>query len=157
MKTRRPLFTPVVLALLVWVTGGLVWGGTPAFANTLVVPISGTVDGLPESVSLSGTAEIRSALVTNDPGTPPDVILRIKLLDVSGPGQSGTTYIAPAENIIVRPLGPTDFIEMVFPFFPSGSGGHLKARSGRVTFTLGFDVQTGDLTGVTASLRAPSF
>ncbi len=153
MKTRRPLVTPAVLALLVGVVGGLVWGDAPALANTLVVPISGTIDGLPEAVELSGSAEVSSTLVPiEEPGTPRDVIVRLKLVQVSGPGLvTGKEYVAPGENILVRPLTATDVLEVTFPFHPGGSGGHLKARTARVAFTLSFDTATGDITRVTTS------
>jgi len=77
-----------VLALLIGILGGLAWGTTAALAApTVVVPISGTVDGLPESVYFSGIAEITTTLMTDpDLRTPPGVMLSIDLHNVVGQG-----------------------------------------------------------------------
>jgi len=47
--------------------GGLLGGTTAALAaSSVAIPISGTVDGVPESVSVSGLARITSTLVKTD-------------------------------------------------------------------------------------------
>ena len=156
MKMRQRFFTPVVLSLLVGIAGGLVSGGTSALAatTTLVIPIAGTVDGLPESVSLSGKVQIQSRMVTDpDFGTPPAVILSIDFLVVSGRGLStGTRYVASGEQHLRRTLVPSDLVEITFPFFPQGARGAAQARPGLASFTMSFDVTTGRLTGATGSV-----
>lgn len=163
MKTRRLLFTPVVLALLVEVLGGLVWGSTPALAaaptTTLNIPIAGTVTYGPESVALSGRALIRTIPVT-DPtfGGPPGVVLSVNLLTVTGVGLStGTRFVATGENNLTRLFRPADTIEVTFPFFPVGTRGTTSARSGLVTFNLTFDGISGALTGAIGNVTTPVF
>ena len=163
MKTRRLLCTPVVLALLLGAVGSLLWRGTPALAaapaSNLIVPIVGTLDGLPESVSLTGQAQIRSTLVSDpDFGTPPSVNLSIRLLNMSGVGLStGARYVAKGEIGVMRLLVPSGVVEVTFPFTPVGATGIASARSGLATFTLTFDINNGSLKGATASLSSPNF
>src|SRR5437867_12437847 len=81
MKMRRPMLARVVLSLLVAMLGGLL-GGTSALADSsIAIAISGTVDGSPESVYVSGLAQITSTLVKTDPkfNHPPRVILSFDL------------------------------------------------------------------------------
>ena len=67
METRRPLLARGALCLLVAMLGGLLGGTTAALAaSSVAIPISGTVDGVPESVSVSGLARITSTLVKTD-------------------------------------------------------------------------------------------
>ena len=62
MNRRRSSFTPIALSLLIVCAA---WGAPPALAASTVVPISGTVDGVPESVYFSGLAEITTTLMTD--------------------------------------------------------------------------------------------
>ena len=67
METRRPLLARGALCLLAAMLGGLLGGTTAALAaSSVAIPISGTVDGVPESVSVSGLARITSTLVKTD-------------------------------------------------------------------------------------------
>lgn len=162
MNRRRPLFSPVVLSLLVGIMGGLVWEGAsalPASANTLLIPFGGTVDGLPESVSFSGLAQIKSRLVLDpDFGRPPAVVLSIDYHSVSGQGLStGATYVTSDNNELIRPLVASDVIELTFPFYPNAPGGILSARSGLASFSLKFDVRTGNITDGTVTITTPNF
>ncbi len=157
MKMRQRYFTPVVLSLLVGIGGALVSGGTSALAGTttLVIPIAGTVDGLPESVSLSGKVQIQSRMVTDpDFGTPPAVILSIDFLSVFGQGLStGARYVVAGEQVLRRMLAPSDLVELTFAFFPQGPDGALLARPALASFSMSFDVTTGNLTGATGSVN----
>jgi hypothetical protein len=163
MKTHRPLFTPIVLAFIVGILGGLIWGDTSAIAaaptTTLVIPIAGTVAGGPESVALSGQTLIRSTFVA-DPtfGAPPGVVLSVNLVGVTGVGIStGARYLATGENSLTRLFRPADKIEVTFPFFPVGPKGTASARSALATFNLTFDTISGALTGATGSVTTPNF
>ena len=160
MNMRRPVLARVVLSLLVAMLGGLL-GGTSALADSSVaVAISGTVDGSPESVYLSGLAQITSAFVKTDPkfNHPPRVILTIDLHNVSGRGlATGATYVTTGQDEMLRRLVASDLIEMTFPFYASGPGGSASARTGLASFRLNFNVTTGALTGGTGTVNTPSF
>jgi hypothetical protein len=126
--------------------------GAPATATTsAAVAISGTVSGLPESVSLSGKATIESRVVWSErnPADPATVTLDINLSGLSGKGSSsGAKYITAAREISVRRLTATDLVEISFLFYRSGTTGLSDGRTGVVTFSLAHDVNTGVLTGV---------
>jgi len=160
MKTRRPLFTAVVLSLMVGIAGGLAGGSSPAHAivsiassgmNTILY--AGTVNGPPESVFLAGLAQIRFVVVRDpDFGKPPAVRLDIDLSNVFGVGlTTGTRYVTSGRQNLIRPLVATDVVDITFPFFPSGPGGFALARQALASFTVTYDVSTGRVTSATAS------
>lgn len=126
--------------------------GAPATATTnAVVAISGTVSGLPESVSLSGKATIESRVVWSErnPADPATVTLDINLSGLSGKGaSSGKKYVTAAREISVRRLAATDLVEISFLFYASTTNGLSGGRTGVATFSLAHDVNTGVLTGV---------
>jgi len=159
METRRPLLTRGALYLLVAMLGGVL--AAPAGARTassVAIPISGTVDGLPEGVTVSGLARITSTLVKTDAKFhhPPRVILDFDLHHVSGTGIStGTHYVTRSRDELLRPLVASDVIEVTFPLQPSGPKGFTAARAGLASFTLSFDVNTGALTGGTGTVSTP--
>jgi hypothetical protein len=162
MKTRRPLFT-VVLLLLAGM-GALAWG-IPAFAQisisaggatasttpgALSVAISGTVDGLPESVYISGLALISSKPVKDPDFGSKNVIVAIDL-NVSAVGvKTGTKYVSDGQDSLVRQMALSDTVQITFPFYKSASG-PAAARSAFVSFTLNYDT-SGTLKSATAGL-----
>ena len=160
MNMRRPLLARVLLSLLVAMLGGLL-GGTSALADSAVtIAISGTVDGSPESVYLSGLAQVTSAFVKTDPkfNHPPRVILSIDLHNVSGRGlATGATYVTTGQDELLRPLVASDLVEVTFPFYTSGPRGSASARTGLASFRLNFNVTTGALTGGTGTVNTPRF
>src|SRR5438445_13662110 len=82
METRRPLLASGALCLLVAMLGGLLGGTTAALAaSSVAIPISGKVDGVLESVSVSGLARITSTLVKTVERFPyaPRVLLGVDL------------------------------------------------------------------------------
>jgi len=165
MKMRRLLITPVVLSFFVAVLAGLAWwAGAPASAattNTVLIPVSGTVTGLPENVAFSGQARVSSDLVldTSRFATPPHVLLTIDLSNVSGTGSStGAKYVAGGSGTDVRrPLVSTDVVEITFPFSGGTTMSMSSARSGVVSFALSFDLNTGAITKGTGTVAAPNF
>src|SRR5881397_673295 len=160
MKTRRPLFPRVVIPLLVAMLGGLLGGPSARADSSVAIAISGTVDGSPESVYVSGLAQITSTLVKTDPtfNHPPRVILSIDLHNVTGKGLStGATYVTKAQDEVLRPLAPSDLVAIAFPFYPNTAVGFRSARAGLASFNLSFDVTTGNITGGTATVSTPSF
>jgi len=160
METRRPVLARVVLSLLVAMLGGLL-GGTSALADSsIAIAISGTVDGSPESVYVSGLAQITSTLVKTDPkfNHPPRVILSFDLHNVSGKGLStGAMYVTKTQDDMLRVLAPSDVVAITFPFYPNTAIGFRSARAGLASFKLSFDVTTGAIIGGTATVSTPSF
>ena len=152
MEPRRPY-------LLVAMLAGLLATTTAArAASPVTIPISGTVDGSPERVAVSGLARITSTLVKSDAKFhhPPRVILDFDLRGVSGTGISTRTrYVTRGRDELLRLLVPSDVIEVTFPLQPHTRKGFTEARSALASFTLSFDVNTGALTGGTGTISAP--
>jgi hypothetical protein len=161
MKMRRPLIVRVALSLLVAMVGGVLGGGTSALAaSSVTIAISGTVDGLPESVYLFGLAQITSTYVKSNAkfGHPPRVIVSIDLHDVSGQGlTTGARYVSTGQDELTRRLVASDAVAIMFPFYPNGADEVTSARVGLASFTLNFDLTTGALTGGTATVSTPDF
>ena len=159
MQTSRPLSGRGASYLLVAMLGGLPATTTAALAaSSVAIPISGTVDGLPERVSVSGRARITSTLVKTDPKYhhPPRVILGFDLDKMSGRGVStGTRYVTRSRDEMLRPLVASDVVEITFPLQPRVAKGFTAARAALASFTLNFDVNTGALTGGTGTISTP--
>ena len=159
METRRPSLARGALCLLVAMLGGLLGGATAALAaSSVAIPISGTVDGVPESVSVTGLARITSTLVKTDARFhhPPRVILGFDLHNVSGTGVStGARYVTRSRDEMLRRLVASDVVEITFPLQPNVAKAFTAARAGLASFTLSFDVNTGALTGGTATVSTP--
>jgi len=168
MKIRRLPVGAVVLSLFAVVLSGLLWwAGTPAraaFAPTVVlIPVSGTVSGQPESVRFSGQARVSSELVLDTsrtrPPHPPSVILIVDLSGVSGTGSSSEARYAVGGDgtTVFRQLASTDTIQIPFPFTRGTSMGTSSVRTGVASFALSFDTNTGAITKGTATVAAPNF
>ena len=159
METRRPLLARWALCLLAAMLGGLLGGTTAALAaSSVAIPISGTVDGSPEGVSVSGLAHIHSSLVKIDRKFhhAPRVILAFDLHNVSGTGLStGARYVGRSRDEVIRPLVASDVVEITFPLQPKGTSGSTAARAGLASFALTFDVNSGAVTGGTATVSTP--
>lgn len=126
----------------------------PATAtSSATVNISGTVSGLPESVSLSGRAQISSRAVWSERNTaePAAVTLDIDLSGLSGKGStSGAKYVTAAREIALRRLSASDLVEITFSF--QRADGSSGPRPGIATFSLLYDVTTGVLTNATGRI-----
>jgi len=171
MKIRRLSVGAVVLSLFAVVLSGLLWwAGTPARAaltpTIALIPVSGTVRGLPENVAFSGQAQVSSELVldTSKFNLPPAVILTVDLSGLSGTGSSsGARYTAGGNGTSAyRRLFSTDTVEITFPFsrgttMSVSSTGMSSVRSGVASFALSFDTNTGAITKGTATITAPYF
>jgi hypothetical protein len=167
MKTRRTLSTPAFLTALVPASIGLVSAAALAQSavarNSLVptstvVDISGTVTGSPESVVFTGPVEVSTRPASGRiAGARAHVVVTIDLRQLSGRGLStGTTYVSPGQANLTRVFGPSDLIEVTFPFFPSGGPPGSPVRTGVLTFALAYDVTTGALTAAVATVAAPN-
>lgn len=167
MKMRWTRITPVALSLLVAL--GLAWraGVPPAHAagvvdglSTARVQIQGTVGGKPESVAFSGEARIEARLSRSlvKPSSTPTLVLYVDLSSVTGVGSAtNTRYVISGPEIVQLPLAASDLVEVVFPFFESGTTGVSSPRSGVASFELSFDVVTGAITAATARVASPRF
>jgi hypothetical protein len=156
METHRRTSAVFILSLLAAILV-MTRADVPAaaLATTVTVPIAGTVDGGPESVSLSGSIRITSTFVADPLLDAPRERLAIKVVNVSGVGlTTGAKYIATGESNLVRRLALLDQFEIMVPFFPAARG-PLSARSAMASLTLRFDLTTGALTKATARLSAP--
>jgi len=156
MRTRRTKSAALVVSFfaVLSLAGS---GGAPAatLTTSMTVPISGTVDGGPESVSLSGSLSIVTTFVTDPLLTVPKELLTIKVVNVSGVGlTSGATYIATGEDRLTRTLALTDHLDIMFPFYRA-SIGPRSAQSAMASITLRFDLVTGTLTAATAAFSSP--
>jgi hypothetical protein len=167
MKTRHALSTSAFLTALVLASVGLVSAAALAraavAANALlpsatVVAISGTVTGSPESVVFTGPVEVSTRPAAGRiAGARAHVVVTIDLRQLSGRGLStGTAYVSPGQANLTRVFGPSDWIELSFPFFPSGGLPGSPARTGVLTFALAYDVTTGALTAAVATVAAPN-
>jgi len=160
METRRSLLARGLFFLGVAKLGGLLGAITAAAraVPSVAIPFSGTVSGGPESVRVSGLVRITSTLVKTDArfNHPRRVILAFDLNNVSGTGLStGTRYVARSRDEVMRPLVATDVVEIGFPLQPKVARGFTAARGGLASFRLSFDVNTGALTGGTATVGTP--
>lgn len=158
--TNSRMLDVVVLSLLVAIAGGLAGGGTAAVAapsiassSTTTVAYSGTVQGKPEDVYLSGPVQISTVVVTDpDFGKPPKVIVSIDFTNVTGQGlKTGTRYVAGGNQVLTRPFANPDVVKVVFPFYARGTNGTAGARSAFATFTLNYDTATLTSSGASAS------
>src|SRR5438445_13640797 len=105
MKMHRPVLARAVLSLLVAMLGGLLGGSSAVADSSVAIAISGTVDGTPESVYVSGLAQITSSLLKTDPkfNHPPRVILPIGRHNVTRKGlTTGTTYVTKGRCGLLR-------------------------------------------------------
>ena len=84
------------------------------------------------------------------------MILGFDLHNVSGTGVStGGRYVTRSRDEMLRRLVASDVVEITFPLQPKGTNGSTAARAGLASFTLSFDVNTGALTGGTATVSTP--
>lgn len=156
MKSRQSRATLFVLSSVV-VLAAFGSGDVPAAAieTSLTIPISGTVDGGAESVSLSGSVRIVSTVVADTTLATPKERLVVTLVGVSGVGLvSGAKYVATGEDRLVRQLSVSDHIDVLFPFYRT-SPGPGSARSGMASITLTFDLLSQSLKGATGTLGSP--
>src|ERR1051325_4563994 len=113
MKTRRHTALVVLSLLAAIVLAGSGDAPAAALATRLAIPIPGTGDGAPESVSLSGTLQIVSTVIIDPLLSAPRSRMAVTLVDVTGTGlTSGLTYVAVGENRLLRRLVPSDHVDL---------------------------------------------
>lgn len=173
IKTRRRLFSPNVVTLLVLNVAVLVLGvpsiqaqstdttatttSTSVVDSSLTIAAKGTVNDPGGAITVSGSVIVsaRRVIDTTSAATPPLVLLD---LDLSGlKGSSGTkttlkTYVTGDNHATeIRPLQASDTIIVTCPYFDSTKDG-LSARTMLVTATLNFDISTGKVTSGSVSI-----
>ena len=160
MKIRRALFNPVVLSILAVVAGGAVWSGdapaqTAGTWTTALVPIAGTVKGVPENVVFSGQAKVNSKLAPDPDFNRPSLVLTIDLTGLSGVGSSSRAkYIIAGPENVQRRVAASHLVEFTFPFARSGAMNLGSAQSGVASFALGFDPNTGVVTSASGNVTS---
>lgn len=154
MKTRRSVFSPIVLSLLVGILG-LVWSSTSAAQtatvdSTLDIPVAGTViesDGA--ILTISGYVTVNCTKVSDADGTSPRVVLSFDFTNVKasdGLLATGVLKTGGFQDIKIRPLQASDVIPITCPYYLNKLG-VTAADAWLVTTTLKFDVTTGLLAG----------
>jgi hypothetical protein len=164
MKMHRPLLVRALLPLCAVAVGVTIWASTQpadaAFTSALSaaqVAVRGTVAGGSESVAFSGSVKIDSKMVTDpDFGGPSTVVLSIDLGGVSGTGLSTKAqYVTSSREILERRLAATDKLDIVFPFYQSGTRATASTRVGKASLALSFNTSTGMLIGGSGSVTSP--
>jgi hypothetical protein len=171
MKIRRSLFTAVILAGVGCLpslataqtvisasttTSTSTLSTTTSTATSALVTIKGAVIGAPENVNFSGQAQVNARVVTDpDFGNPPTVVLSIDLANVTGTGAStGRKYLISSQQTLNRKLNAADWVQVTFPFYASGAS-PASSRVGSASFSLGYDVRSLKLTGVSGQIATP--
>jgi hypothetical protein len=130
----------------------------PEPTRSSLVPVRGIVSGSPESVSFSGNAMVSSRLAPDPDFNRPRVVLTLDLTGVIGVGStSGAKYAVSATEVTHRGVAASHKVEFPFPFKASVSSSAATARTGVASFVLDFDVNTGAVTGASASVSSPNF
>lgn len=168
IKTRRPLFSPIVVTLLVGIVVGLVSGGPSAEAQTtsttepssvkssVTISASGTVNDPNGAISVSGYVIVNSTRVIDATlESPPLVVLDFDFSNLRGTSgiKNSTLYVTGGNQATeIRPLNASDVIMITCPYYAS-SDDILSAKSWLVTATLNFDVSTGKLTSGSVTVK----
>jgi hypothetical protein len=166
IKTRRPLFRPNVVTLLIGVVVLLVLGAPSAKAQTttdatatdsavvdssITISAKGTVNDPSGAITVSGSVIVSSRRVIDSTlaASTPIVVLDLdfsRLKGTSGTLKTLKVYVTGDNHATeIRPLQASDTIIVTCPYFESTKDG-LSARTMLVTATLNFDISTGKVT-----------
>jgi hypothetical protein len=172
IKTRRLLFSPIFVRLLIGVAV-LILGGSAAQAQTTTAPpppapapaivdssitivTKGTVNDPNGAITFSGNVIVNCRRVVDTTGTstaapaPPVVLLDLDFSNLSGTSGSVKTlrsYTTGGNHATeIRPLQASDTIIVTSPYIESTTSA-VSAKSMLVTATLNFDISTGTVTG----------
>jgi len=167
IKTRRPLFSTIVVTLLVGVVVVLVLGCPSTQAQTsttsppastapavvdssITISASGTVNDPSGAIAFKGSVIVNCRRVIDTTGvSAPLVVLDFdfsKLQGTAGSLKLQKVYITGDNHAAeLRPLQVSDTIIVTCPYYDSTKDA-LSASSMLVTATLNFDTSTGKLT-----------
>jgi len=172
IKTRRPLFSPTFVTLLIVVVVVLVLGGLSVQAQTttsasatvdssITIAAKGTVNDPSGVITISGNVTVKCRRVldttttTTTAASPPLVVLDFdfsNLRGTSGTLKNQTVYVTGDNHATqIRPLQASDTIITTTPYFDNTKD-VLSAKSWLVTSTLNFDLSTGKLTSGSTSI-----
>lgn len=166
IKTRRPLFRPNLVTLLIGVVVLLALGAPFAKAQTttdtkatdstvvdssITISAKGTVNDPSGAITVSGSVIVNSRRVIDSTlaTSAPIVVLDLdfsRLKGTSGSLKTLKVYVTGENHATeMRPLQASDTIIVTCPYFESTKDA-LSARTMLVTATLNFDISTGKVT-----------
>jgi hypothetical protein len=168
IKTRRRLFSPIVVTLLVGIPTVLLLGSPSAQAQTtapaastvdsgITIPTKGTVNDPSGAITVSGSVIVtcRRVIDTTSTAVPPIVLLDFdfsQLKGTTGSGKNLKVYITGDNHATeLRPLQASDTIIVTAPYFDSTQD-LLTAKTMLVTANLNFDISTGKVTSGSISI-----
>jgi hypothetical protein len=163
IKTRRWLFSPNVVTLLIGIVVVLVLGGPSTQAQTTSTDTTTTPPGTVDSsitlvakgsltdstgsVTITGNVPVtgRQVIDTTNAATVTLMLLDLDFSQVQG--TSGKKVVVTGGNHAtqIRPFQATDKVIVTVPYYDSTKDG-LSAKSMLATVTLNFDITTGKLT-----------
>lgn len=170
LPKRRSSLSPIALSLVVWITGALVSGSMPARAasqatrvdSSIQINVSGAVTtSSGNGVTVSGYVIVKCSAVPNTAGVLTTVVLTFDFSNVTATvvvGGSQVTYDTKGFQCTkIRPLKPSDVIQIAVPYSPSGSGPTTQTNTLLATTTLTFNVSTGVLLSGTITVGNNTF
>ena len=169
IKSRRSLFSPTFVTLLIGVVVMLVLGGPSVQAQTstaadapvdssITLAVKGSVSDPSGNVSVTGNVIITCKRVIDNTSTttPALVLLDFDFSQLTGTSGSTKatlkTYVTGGNHTEeIRPFQDTDTIIVTIPYYDSTKNA-MSARTMLGTATLKFDIVTGKLTGGSLSV-----
>jgi hypothetical protein len=166
MKPSSVLSRTAFLSLLGGVLGALLFGVSPALAQTTVstftVPVKGVLlpqdTGLKESVSFKGTVAVTTTVVTDPTGAlPPSVLVQINGVNtITATGSNtGAAYSNECEANLTRLFKATDTINLTFAFFRDPnvvSNALFSSATAVLSLNLTYSTTTTALTSASGSI-----
>jgi hypothetical protein len=169
IKTRRSLFSPTFVTLLIGVAVVLVLGSStvqaqatttapvPAAAvvdSSITIAASGTVNDPNGPITVKGSVIVKCRRVLDTTSSTTSASAPLVLLDLDFSQLTGTSGTSRVQRVYVtgdnhateiRPLQASDTIIVTSPYFDNTKD-VLSASSWLVTANLNFDVSTGKVT-----------
>jgi hypothetical protein len=163
IKTRRWLFSPNVVTLLIGIVVVLVLGGPSTQAQTTSTDTTttpaGTVDSSitlvakgsltdsTGSVTITGNVPVtgRQVIDTTNAATVTLMLLDLDFSQVQGTSGKKVFVTGGNHATQIRPFQATDKVIVTVPYYDSTKDG-LSAKTMLATVTLNFDITTGKLT-----------
>jgi hypothetical protein len=169
IKTRRSLFSPTFVTLLIGIVVAILGGpsiqaqttttdtaGAPV-DSSITLTTKGTVSDPNGSITVSGSVVITCRRVVDTTSTTAPAFVLLDFYFSGLKGTSGTkttlkTYVTGDNHASeMRPLQASDTIIVSTPYYDSTKDA-LSARTMLVTATLNFDIGTGKLTSGSLSI-----
>jgi hypothetical protein len=163
IKTRRWLFSPNVVTLLIGIVVVLVLGGPSTQAQTTSTDTTTTPPGTVDSsitlvakgsltdstgsVTITGNVPVtgRQVIDTTNAATVTLMLLDLDFSQVQGTSGKKVFVTGGNHATQIRPFQATDKVIVTVPYYDSTKDG-LSAKTMLATVTLNFDITTGKLT-----------